>query len=172
MNEFKIGDIITGLPHNGYHVTNENMIKAKVLSTFNNNMEIEVLEHKVCDKVGHTYVVDNTSKSFKKIISDNLTKQELLDMPLGTKITTDQEKNNIYTRYAKNFFKNDLANCIAGYDINDDLTLADKTYGTKIIKVEKPTYETIYEHQEPKEMTVAEIEKALGYGVKIIKEDK
>ena len=40
------------------------------------------------------------------------------------------------------------------------------------MKVEEPTYKTIYEYEaELQEMTVAEIEKALGHPVKIIKED-
>ena len=45
-------------------------------------------------------------------------------------------------------------------------------FGNKIIEIQIPTYETIYKaDKEVKEMTIAEIEKELGYPVKIIKED-
>lgn len=41
-----------------------------------------------------------------------------------------------------------------------------------IVKVERPRYNTLYEREEIKEMTIAQISEALGYGVKIIKEEK
>lgn len=45
--KFKVGDLIKGLPSNGYRYTNDNMYKAKVLETFGNGkMEIKILSHK------------------------------------------------------------------------------------------------------------------------------
>ena len=102
------------------------------------------------------------------------TKQELLEMPAGTKIYTDAEEDNEYVKKGDcNFESRDFT--ILCEEINDNLTLDtenDEDYGSKIIKIEKPTYETVYdESTEVQEMTVAEIEKALGHAVKIIKED-
>lgn len=104
----------------------------------------------------------------------NLTKQELLDMPIGTKIITNRDIFNIYIKVGKKDFCNNNADHIRYDEINDDLSL--NTYLSnedKIIKIEEPTYKTIYNYSaQVQEMTVAEIEKALGYAVKIIKEDK
>ncbi len=105
------------------------------------------------------------------------TKQELLDMPVGTKIYTDakDEDYQVWVKTSKVDFNCNYSDYIDEDDINNDLTLdedIDEDCGTKIIKIEKPTYETIYDYStEVQEMTVAEIEKALGHAVKIIKED-
>lgn len=100
------------------------------------------------------------------------TKQELLDMPLGTKIYTDKETFNLYVKTGEERFDNEDDENIKERNINEDLTLDISSYGTKIIKIEKPTYETVYDYStEVQEMTVAEIEEALGHAVKIIKED-
>lgn len=101
------------------------------------------------------------------------TKDELLEMPIGTKITTDNDEHNVFIKVAEDEFRNDDCYVLLDGDINDDLTINDKDLGTRIIKVEVPTYETEYDCSgEVKEMTIAEIRKALGYEVKIIKEDK
>ena len=107
------------------------------------------------------------------------TKQELLDMPLGTKIYTDAEDEDyqVWIKTSKEDFYNGVTdNSLDENDINDDLTFneyADEDWGTKIIKIEQPIYETVYDYSAVvQEMTVAEIEKALGHAVKIIKEDK
>lgn len=59
-------------------------------------------------------------------------------------------------------------------DLNNDLTFDGTGRKNDIVKVERPTtYETLFQRIEgKKEMTIAEIEKALGYEVKIIKEEK
>lgn len=102
-----------------------------------------------------------------------MTKEKLLAMPVGTKVTTDLEKDNIFIKYSKLTFSNEYGSYLfLDNDINDDFTINDKDCGTRIVKVEEPTYETVYDNtKEVKEMTVAEIEKALGYPVKIVKED-
>lgn len=99
-----------------------------------------------------------------------VTKQELLDMPIGTKITTDRYYHNVFIKMDSDTFENGDDDILDECDINDDLSV--DYYGDKIIKIEKPTYETFYEYSEEiKEMTMEEIEKELGYKVKIIKED-
>ncbi len=90
MNEFKVGDIIKG-KKNEYGYTNEKMKRAKVLEADNSKMKIQVMEHEHKDCIGRTTVVDNTCEKFE-LICIRLTKQELLDMPEGTRITTDKGK--------------------------------------------------------------------------------
>lgn len=81
--------------------------------------------------------------------------------------------NIMFFKTGEDVFRNDDSDVLVDYDINDDLTINDEDLGTRIIKVEVPTYETEYDSSgEVKEMTIAEISKALGYEVKIIKEDK
>lgn len=98
------------------------------------------------------------------------TKEELFKMPLGTIIKTDRDCNNVLVKVGENDFCNDDVDHIEDNYVNDDLSL--ECFGNKIIEIQIPTYETIYKaDKEVKEMTIAEIEKELGYPVKIIKED-
>ena len=112
-------------------------------------------------------------RAFEPIYSKP-TKQELLNMPVGTKIYTDAKKDNEYVKKGDYNFES-RKYTILHEEIEDNLTLNagnEKNYGSKIIKIEKPTYETVYDcSTKVQEMTVAEIEKALGHAVKIIKED-
>lgn len=98
------------------------------------------------------------------------TKEELFKMPLGTIIKTDQEENNVFVKVGEDDFCNDCADHIEDDYVNNNLRL--KMFGTKIIEIQEPTFETIYRaDEEIKEMTIAEIEKELGYPIKIIKEE-
>ena len=70
-------------------------------------------------------------------------------------------------------YTNELANT---QDLTDNLEYdycAMRKREYDIIKVERPTYTTVFERdEEVKEMTIAEISKALGYEVKIVKEEE
>lgn len=60
-------------------------------------------------------------------------------------------------------------------DLNDDLTMKDRNLcESDIVKVERPIkYITVFDRsKEVKEMTISEISKALGYEVKIVKEEE
>ena len=97
------------------------------------------------------------------------TKEELFKMPLGTIIKTDRDCNNVFVKVGENDFCNDDADHIEDNYVNDDLSL--ECFGNKIIEIQIPTYETIYKaDKEVKEMTIAEIEKELGYPIKVVKE--
>jgi len=64
-------------------------------------------------------------------------------------------------------------NCLADLnDISNDLRYKHNDEDNDIIKVERPTYTTVFEREENevKEMTLKEICDALGYEVKVIKE--
>ena len=58
-------------------------------------------------------------------------------------------------------------------DLTNDLLCDGNDRDSDIMKVERPTYHTVYERveekKEPKKMTVAEISKELGYDVEIVK---
>ena len=100
-------------------------------------------------------------------------KEELFKMPIGTIIKTDRQEHNIFVKVGENDFCNDNRDHIEDGDINDDLTKKRCFYGTKIIEIQEPTYEIIYkEEAEVKEMTIAEIEKELGYPIKVVKEEE
>lgn len=106
---------------------------------------------------------------YKDSIKQTITKEELFKMPLGTIIKTDRDYNNVFVKVGENDFCNDNIDHIEDDYVNDDLSL--ECFGTKIIEIQEPTYETIYKaDKEVKEMTMAELEKELGYPVKIIKE--
>ena len=98
------------------------------------------------------------------------TKEELFKMPLGTIIKTDRYCNNVFVKVGENDFCNDAVDHIEDNYVNDDLSL--ECFGNKIIEIQIPTYETIYKaDKEVKEMTIAEIEKELGYPVEIVEEE-
>lgn len=61
------------------------------------------------------------------------------------------------------------------YDLNHDLTSKDRSCSeSDIVKVERPMkYTTVFERVKvAREMTISEISKALGYEVKVVKEEK
>lgn len=98
------------------------------------------------------------------------TAEELFAMPLGTIIKTDRDYNSVFVKVGENDFCNDDADHIESCDVDNDLSL--QCYGNKIIEIQEPTYQTIYKaDEEVKEMTIAEIEKELGYPIKVIKEN-
>ena len=93
-------------------------------------------------------------------------------MPLGTIIKTDTEEgNNVFVKVGEETFYNDDDDELDEEDIHDDLSI--DFFGNKIIEIQEPIcYKTIYtENREIREMTISEIEKKLGYSIKVIKED-
>ena len=98
-------------------------------------------------------------------------KEELFKMPLGTIIKTDRDCNNVFVKVGENDFCNDDVDHIESCYVNDDLSL--ECFGNKIIEIQEPSYRTIYKaDEEVKEMTIAEIEKELGYPIKVVKEEQ
>lgn len=121
----------------------------------------------------HKYNYD--VRAFEKIY-EKITLEELKNMPIGTKITIDRKDDNVFVKVEEDeleFYSLEENENIDHWDINDNLTLDDFEGATKIIKIERPIeYDTIYEclEEEKKTMTIAEIEKELGYSIKIVKE--
>lgn len=143
--EFQVGDLIKGLPGNGYNITNYNMYKAEVLETFENGeMEIKILSHKDKTKINKKYEVENSEKYFELI--NSFTKKDLEDGDIvtyrnGKKRIVNKTKNKIFyingpenLSFYLNNFRNDLTSKIGNeYDI---------------IKVEKTQCETVFERKE------------------------
>lgn len=118
-----------------------------------------------CDKY---YLVSESNNSDKEYIifeedlelideltvkNNKPTKDELLDMPKGTKIFTDAKENNEFV-YGGNRF-NSLNKFLYKSNISDDLKIIniDSTFsddfGTHITKIEVPKdYETVYIYEE------------------------
>lgn len=172
--EFKKGDIIKGLPNNAYGITNEDMTRAKVLKTYGKKMDIEVLEHKYSGHIGETFDVLNSDSDFKLIKAFKPTRQEVLDMPIGSKIIIDADSHNVFIKVGDDDWCNDDGDHLSESDICENFTISHYIFDDyNIVSIEKPTYDEFYNREEDiKEMTVADIEKALGYSVKIIKEEK
>lgn len=113
-----------------------------------------------------------TEDMFEKTIKP--TKEELLKMPAGTTIKTDKVGNDSFVFDANYTFISLTGGInISKSDLTNDLKITDRSCGTKIIEILEPTYTTVWtEETEKREMTVAEIEKELGYPIKIVKEEK
>lgn len=108
-----------------------------------------------------------TDKMFEGCVKKP-SREDLLKMPVGTKIITD--KGNEYVYDGEDF--TDKNDALMFYIIDDNLKLIDddKYYGNKIIEVQIPEYKTIWK-ESPKKMTLKEIEKELGYSVEIVEEE-
>ena len=57
---FKVGDIVRGLENAEYGITNDEMLKAKILNVYEDvkKVKVEVLEHKESYYEGHTYTIE------------------------------------------------------------------------------------------------------------------
>lgn len=143
--KFQVGDLIKGLPGNGYNITNYNMYKAKVLGTFENGeMNIKILSHKDKTKINEKYWVENSEEHFELI--NSFTKKDLKDGDIVTyrngekRIVNKTENKIVYINDPEN-----LSFCID--DFRNDLTnRIDNEYD--IIKVEKVQYKTAFERKE------------------------
>lgn len=101
------------------------------------------------------------------------TREELFKMPLGTIIKTNRQEHNVFVKVGEKDFCNNDCDHIEDSNINEDLTVDNYCGDKTIIEIQIPTYETIYTADtEIKEMTIAEIEKQLGYPIKIVKEEE
>lgn len=103
-----------------------------------------------------------------------MSKDELQDGDIVTLRNGDKLRYNIETESFDNISDDYDNNLDYLYELNDDMTYDDRDEDENdIMKVERPTYHTVFEREETvKEMTIAEISKALGYEVKIVKEAK
>ena len=106
-----------------------------------------------------------------ELVNKKPSKSELLKMPLGTIIKTDREiGKNVFVKVGEETFCNDYDDELDEEDIYDDLSI--EFFGNRIMEIQEPTYRSIYTiDKEIREMTISEIEKELGYPIKVIRED-
>lgn len=103
----------------------------------------------------------------KDIAPLDYTWEDFLKAPIGTKVTF--EDDTILVKSDEDRFDSE-SNC-ADYNYIESFNREDG-FG-KIIKIEEPTYTTVYESsEEVKEMTMEEVCKALGKNIKIVKESE
>lgn len=173
MNKFKVGDVVKGVKDSIYACTDEQMEEGKVIKVINDDkIKVKISKHATRSCIGEEFSV--MSKYFELIRPKKITKDELLKMPIGTKITTDAEEEfrRVLVKSGEKHFENEECS-LGDYSINEDLSLSDREFGTRIVKIEEPEYKTVYDYsKEVQEMTIAEIEKELGHSIKIIKEEK
>ena len=102
---------------------------------------------------------------------NNMKKQDLKN---GDIVILRNGDRLVYTDCGFKDLSKDFHNCISLLsDLNDDLTYCSERESNDIVKVERPVkYETVFEREEVKELTVDEISKRLGYKVKVVGEDR
>lgn len=172
--KFKVGDKVR-LLKDKMHDVHTDMTKIKF-----ENEEIGVIKHiSDCDTDIYKIEIifdDGYSNCWCcedeiELINKKPYKRELLEMPLGTIIKIDgEEGNNVFVKVGEEMFCNNKDDVIEEDDIYHDLSLA--FFGNEIVEIQVPTYRTIYtKDKEIREMTISEIEKELGYSIKVIKED-
>lgn len=115
---------------------------------------------------------DNTCWHFSATKLDDLkllkfTKQDLLDAPIGTKITTNRGEILVKDDIEDGQLFENTSRVLSVNEIDEDFTIDGRIIGTKIVKVEVPIYSTVHEEKEIKEMTLKGIEEQLGYKIKI-----
>ena len=121
-------------------------------------------------KLSYERCMRNTQLEKIDFTKDDLQNGDVVTLRNGDKLVyvRDRDFEDLTTDYA-----NELTGI---YELTDNLEyeycdVRNKDYD--IIKVERPTYTTVFERdEEVKEMTIAEISKALGYEVKIVKEEE
>lgn len=106
----------------------------------------------------------------RHIVKAVYTWEDFLKCPIGTKVTF--ERGKVIYKMEKDEYGDEFANMSDNfsYEELEGFKIKYSDYG-KIIKIEEPTYTTVYEpNEEVEEMTLEEICKELGREIKIVKE--
>lgn len=196
--EFKVGDIIKGIVDSTrYAVTNKDMYAARVLKIFDSgNIKIQILDHLVKDNIGDTYIVnpkyfvykDNDSKN-NDLYKNNLGTNsivKIIEAPYGARGVNETYGILIDSKTADKIFEEETF-CHQGLGKNSYyffIPFNSKFYDTKYyngeiwglgrdfteIEFKDITTGIIY-NKKPKKMTIEEIEKELGYKIKIVNKE-
>lgn len=145
--KFKVGDKVRIISdYNGDLIKYDYLTINKCLNLFGTPW------YEVAEDDGDTIIKEDALKLIEEAENIKLkytkpTKDELLDMPKGTKIFTDAKKDNEFVYDGNTFCSENtlLYPSYLKYDLTINPTRKDK-YGTRITKIEKPTYETVYEN--------------------------
>lgn len=149
--EFKVGDIIKG-KNNSYAFTNVYMYEGQVTEVFGQDIKIKILDHKKHDLIGKEFVCCNVKDG----------EFEIIRYLKGIRLLQEIEKGNIKNCDIKVYKKNKYQFTI---QCGEKAILDNPNHHIGMLTSDKYTYEPIIK----KEMTVSEIEKELGYSIKIVK---
>ena len=190
-NKFKVGDIIRGTDNELYTFTDKSMTKGLVTQVINNEfIMVKILENKNFSyKIGNSYAV--RSKYFEYIPNENIFNKivEIINAPNGAKginqtfgLIIDRDTAN--TLLKQNFKKNGIINENTFYyflpfkPIFKENVLYGNQYdykgeiwglGDKFEDIHLKNVITGEIYNKPvKKMTVEEIERELGYRIKIV----
>lgn len=166
MSKFKVGDFVKGKINDLYMITNEDMVKGKIIRINDELIDIEVVEHKDKKEEGEIYTY--LKPKYFELIEDSIKVGDIVEINKNATIedfTSDYWKgvkaNTIKLLESNDFKKKFRVRVI--YDEYVCVTI-DNEYGEEYLLNKK-----IIQKVEYKEMTKEEIEKELGY--KKIKED-
>ena len=168
--KFKVGDKVRFIGNVGSHINSSDLICHKdelIVNDILDNGDISVM-----------WSSNGPYRYYKWVMKTNeieLIEFTKADLQAGDVITV---KNGDKLYLSSNGYFVDIEgerfNSIASRgDLTNDLLCDGDDRDSDIMKVERPTYHTVYERveekKEPKKMTVAEISKELGYDVEIVK---
>ena len=169
--KYKIGDIVKIVSCNSTHKFR--LGELVEIITIKEDTEYQPYECKSLEYDEVWWVYEN------EIVFADYTWEKFLEAPMGTKIILDDGVVFLHIgdnmccsfRLSGNIAcKVDLNDCDglkSLYNCNNFKSFEDYVH-RKIIKIEEPTYTTVYEPKEEiKEMTIEEIEEKLGYKIKI-----
>lgn len=164
-NKFKVGDKVRVIDTRGFLNGFDIGDIARIFETDDSDIPYHIEKEN-----GHRgWAIENSLMLISNFTKDDLQTGDVVTLRNGDKLFIDEhmEFRDIDTTNNTNYL-GDLD------ELSSDL-LYQAMDGEKndIIKVERPTYTTVFERdEEVKEMTLKEICDALGYEVKIIKEDE
>ena len=139
---FKVRDIVKGTNNSDYGVTNEYMYKGKIVRIRDNgNIDIEILDHNLKSEIGERYD-DLDPKYFELVEEYKYTYEDLKKAPVGTKVLLEKLKDEILIKITNNKYESDNYR----FFIREFEKLKIPGFG-KIIKIEEPTYSTVYEYK-------------------------
>lgn len=172
-NKFKVGDLVKGKENNGYGITDEDMTKGRIIGIENNDeLCIQIIEHVDKNYIGRIFkeleyerfelIPQNFEVGDKVKIRGDVTLDEIKANDFnGCQINTmeflSKQSSVFYDHFGKEFKIEDI-------DRNALKLKGMDKYINEVI------FEIVEKHkEEPKEMTVEEISKALGYEIKVVK---
>lgn len=172
-NKFKVGDIVK--------IREDLVVDKRYNGGCRFDMSMDEYKGKITTIVGtngrgdrYDLAIDNERWYWTDDMLELISVKTKYDLQIGDIVTLRNGDRLIRQKNGFTDMVDEFSNTLScSSDLNDNLTYHGKYKDSNdIMKVERPTgYSTVFERQEEvKEMTIAEISKALGYEVKIVKE--
>ena len=173
--KFKVGDKVRFIGDASKHTSSDALICHKDELTVHgicDNGDIRVMWSSNGPYRYYTWVMTTNEIELIEFTKDSLQPGDMVTLRNGARLILDEDTEFWDITNINNYIT-DID------DFTDELSFKPKSYyaydqeNNDIVKVERPTYHTVYERveekKEPKKMTVAEISKKLGYDVEIVK---